>query len=213
MQAHTSRPIRRSPWAAVLVLAFAAGHARAQTPPELPAAPPSGSRLFLDCAACHGADGSGVSDGSVPAIGGQPAAFVRSALDDFRAHRRDDIRMRHFSDPQHLADAAELDAVAAQVASLRRGMPATTGDGSQLDRGRSLFARHCAGCHGAGGAAAAQPPRPALAGQHAPYLERKMLDTRDMRSSQSRRHAALAGTLGEAGVSAVADWLSRQPPP
>lgn len=205
--------MRRGLWSALLLSTSVCAQAQAQSAPELPAAPPSGARLFLDCAACHGIDGSGVADGSVPAIGGQPAAFVRAALEDFRAHRRNDIRMRHFSDPQHLADAAELDAVAAHVASLRREMPATTGDGLQLERGGVLFARHCAGCHGPRGSAAAQPPRPALAGQHAPYLERKMLDARDMKDTQSRRHAALGLTLGNAGVAAVADWLSRQPPP
>ena len=213
MHTHTAARLRQGALAALLLASLAAARAPAQTSPEQVPPPPSGSRLFLDCAACHGSDGSGVADGSVPAIGGQPAAFVRGALEDFRTRRRGDIRMRHFSDPQHLADAAELDAVAAHVASLRRGMPATTGDGLQLERGRALFTRHCAGCHGAGGSAAAQPPRPALAGQHAPYLERKMLDTQDMKTSQVRRHAALAGTLGGTGVAAVADWLSRQPPP
>ena len=173
---------------------------------------PSGARLYLDCGACHGKDGGGVADGSVPAIGGQPAAAVVAALDDFRASRRQDLRMRHFSDPQHLADAAEVAAVAAHIATLRRTTPAGTGDGRDLARGAALFRSRCASCHGVDGAASEMPPRRALAGQHAGYIERKMMAD-GITAAQARRHAALAKELGRTGIAAVADHLSRLPPP
>ena len=173
---------------------------------------PRGAQLYLDCAACHGADGGGVADGSVPAIGGQPAAVVAAALEDFRAARRLDLRMQHFSDPQHLAGRHEVMAVAAHVAGLRRTTPVGTGDGMQLAQGEAVYARRCASCHGAAATAAVTPPRAALAGQHAAYLARKLRDG-TMTSAQARRHAELARGIGDAGVAALADWLSRLPPP
>jgi len=173
---------------------------------------PSGVRLYLDCGACHGRDGGGVADGSVPAIGGQPAKALIAALEDFRSSRRKDLRMRHFSDPQHLVDAAEVAAVAEHVATLRRTTPAGTGDGRELARGATLFRSRCASCHGVEGGASEMPPRRALAGQHAGYIERKMTEG-GITAAQARRHAALADEVGRAGVAAIADHLSRLPPP
>jgi len=173
---------------------------------------PSGARLYLDCGACHGSDGGGVADGSVPAIGGQPAQALIAALEDFRSSRRKDLRMRHFSDPQHLADAAEVAAVAEHVATLRRTTPAGTGDGRELARGATLFRSRCASCHGVEGGASEMPPRRALAGQHSGYIERKMTEG-GITAAQARRHAALAGEVGRTGVAAIADHLSRLPPP
>jgi cytochrome c553 len=188
-----------------------AARAQAAGAPALDAMP-RGAQLYLDCAACHGADGGGVADGSVPAIGGQPAAVVAAALEDFRAARRLDLRMQHFSDPQHLAGRDEVMAVAAHVAGLRRTTPVGTGDGMRLAQGEAVYARRCASCHGAAATAAVTPPRAALAGQHAAYLARKLRDG-TMTSAQARRHAELARGIGDAGVAALADWLSRLPPP
>jgi cytochrome c553 len=198
-------------WRLMTVLAAVATCAGAPPAHSAPAGT-TGARAYLDCAACHGADGGGVDDGSIPAIGGQPAAVIAAALQDFRAGRRRDLRMEHFSDPQHLATDAEVAAVAAHVAGLRRRTPAGTGDGAMIDKGGALFARRCATCHGAGATASEMPPRAALAGQHAAYVERKMRKG-GMTTSQARRHAVLSQELGPDGVAAIADWLSRLPPP
>jgi cytochrome c553 len=202
-------PIRdtRSLLCGLLVLALGAGAAAAAA-----ASPESGARLYRDCAACHGADGGGVADGSVPAIGGQPAAVIVSALRDFRAARRTDLRMQHFSDPQHLATDADIAAVAAHVAGLQRTTPAGTGDAAMTAQGAVLYARRCAACHGAEASASTLPPRPALAGQHAAYVARKMRDG-GMIDEQARRHASLTKQIGADGIAAIADWLSRLPPP
>jgi cytochrome c553 len=207
MSTTSSRRARASLTALALAMCAVGGVGAAQQE-----APPSGARLYLDCGACHGKDGGGVADGSVPAIGGQPARALVAALDDFRSSRRQDLRMRHFADPQHLVDAGEVAAVAAHVATLRRTAPAGTGDGRDLARGASLFRSRCASCHGLEGTASETPPRRALAGQHAGYIERKMIDG-GLTAAQARRHAALAEEIGGPGVAAIADHLSRLPPP
>lgn len=198
----------RKSFAAFALMLCAAGVAGAGQQEALS----SGARLYLDCGACHGKDGGGVADGSVPAIGGQPAKALVAALGDFRASRRQDLRMRHFSDPQHLADAGEVAAVAEHIATLRRKTPAGTGGGRDLARGAALFRSRCASCHGLAGEASELPPRRALAGQHAGYIVRKMTEG-GITAAQARGHAALAKQLGDAGIAAVADHLSRLPPP
>jgi sulfide dehydrogenase cytochrome subunit len=45
-----------------------------------------GAMLSYSCAGCHGTDGK--SPGSIPTIAGKPAAFIESALRDYRADRR-----------------------------------------------------------------------------------------------------------------------------
>ena len=99
----------RNSWLAVLtmsglcVVASAAVESSAQTSAsQMPAV--EVKALFANCAACHGADGGGVADGTIPAIGAQPATVITQQLLRFRSGERKDLRMQHFADPEHLAD-------------------------------------------------------------------------------------------------------------
>lgn len=177
-----------------------------------PAVALDGAELYRDCAACHGKDGGGVADGSVPAIGGQPAAVIMRQLERFRSGERQDLRMRHFSDDQHLEGAPALEAVARHIAALQRRTKATTGAGNHLTEGARDFAARCAGCHGANASAVVALGVPALAGQHAPYLVRKLRDSAAP-NGLGRNHATLVVRLAPPQIEGIADWLSRLPPP
>lgn len=170
--------------------------------------------LYETCAACHGADGGGVADGSIPAIGGQPAAVIAAQLRKFRSGSREDLRMQHFSNADHLRDEAQLLAVAAHVAALRRTTPVAHGAGDALDSGRSDFERSCASCHGVQATADAKRGMTALAGQHATYLLRKMREASAGEARGiARSHGALLSRLPAARQAAIADYLSRMPVP
>ena len=171
----------------------------------------SGAELYRDCAACHGKDGGGVADGSIPAIGGQPADVLRRQLQSFRAGTRSDLRMQHFSNDDHLAGDKAVAAVSRYIAGLRRTTAPAMGSGHDLETGAAEFARGCAGCHGPRGGAKASMGIPALAGQHAPYLERKMREAVAGQNSLSRSHGALLSRLSPGRSAAIADWLSREP--
>jgi cytochrome c553 len=56
-----------------------------------------GRELFATCAACHNVDGSGIEDGSVPAIAGQYYAVIVKQLTDFRDDSRWNLRMERCS--------------------------------------------------------------------------------------------------------------------
>lgn len=211
-------PVRLACLAAMFVSAFAPEAARASmaSPGELRAALAArpdagrGASLYGTCAACHGSDGGGVADGTIPAIAGQPQRVVVKQLADFRRNQRLDIRMEHFADERHLEGAQDLADVAAHVAALPRTTATGIGNGEALDAGSRAWFGACAGCHGATGKADAQRLLPRLAGQHAGYLERQILDAAaGRRPSMDDTHRRLFKALSPAQVAGIADYLSR----
>jgi cytochrome c553 len=169
-----------------------------------------GERIYRTCAACHGEDGGGVADGTVPAIGGMPAALVMRQLVNFRQEKRNDIRMEHFADANHLGSAQDIANVAAWTATLVRRTPAGIGDGQSLQLGARAFLRACQSCHGALGRATKDGVMPGLAGQHQVYLERQLRDAAaGRRPSMTATHRAAVRGLSEAELAGVTDYLSR----
>jgi len=172
-----------------------------------------GAHLYAQCASCHGADGGGTADGSVPRIAGQLESVVRKQLGDFRAGRRSDFRMTEFADRHHLGTAQDLADLAAYVSRLQATGARGIGDGSRATAGALLFGARCASCHGADGRGNAAKAVPRLAGQHYSYLVRQMYDAVDgRRQTLPRLHANRIESLDFAQVRGIADYLSRIEP-
>lgn len=174
-----------------------------------------GASLYETCAACHGADGRGTSDGEIPAIAGQHGSVLLKQLTDFRHEQRWNERMQHFTDRHALDSAQELTDVAAYVASLPR-FPATVlgvGDGSALNKGAKVYFRRCERCHGPFGEGEVFLGVPRLAGQHYGYLLRQLEETAiNQRPGMGDDHVELLRKLSRAQRRAVADYLSRTSP-
>jgi cytochrome c553 len=169
-----------------------------------------GADLFETCAACHGPDGGGASDGSVPAIAGQHFRVLVKQLVDFRHDRRWDIRMEHFTDRHRLAGPQELTDLAAYIESLPRTGNKGYGDGENVAHGARVYFNLCASCHGPTGAGDAASLVPRLAGQHFAYLERQMYDAVDgRRPNMGGDHARRLSRLDREDILGVADYLSR----
>jgi len=64
-----------------------------------------GAQLFTGCVACHGRDGAGEANGTVPRIAGQYPAVLIKQLVDFRNRRRWDLRMEQVAGGHRLAGA------------------------------------------------------------------------------------------------------------
>ncbi|HEU5137004.1 MAG TPA: c-type cytochrome [Steroidobacteraceae bacterium] len=174
-----------------------------------------GAEFYQTCAACHGPDGSGTTDGEVPAIAGQHGSVLLKQLTDFRNGQRNEERMRHFSDREHLPGAQELTDVAAYVASLPRFPPSagSIGDGTSLGEGASVYFRECERCHGPLGQGNLLLRRPRLAGQHYDYLLRQLDDTAaGRRPGMDAPHVARLKSMSPAQLRGVADYLSRLSP-
>jgi cytochrome c553 len=169
-----------------------------------------GRELFATCRACHSPDGSGISDGSVPAIAGQHLQVIVKQLVDFRHDRRWDIRMEHFTDRHHLQNAQDIADVAGYVHSLPVVNASVPGDGASIATGASAYFLHCESCHGPTGAGNAERLQPRLAGQHYGYLVRQLHDTGDgRRPNMSAAHVRVLRGMSVEEINGIADYLSR----
>jgi len=172
--------------------------------------PRRGEDLYAPCGACHGVDGRGVDDGSVPAIAGQHYTVVVKQLVDYRHGRRWDIQMEHAARMSHLASGQDLADLAAWVAALPRGFGAGKGDGEHLDVGARSYFRQCESCHGPLGEGDALRGIPRLAGQHYRYLYRQFFDAVEQRRpNMPPQHVQLMAPLDRAQIIGISDYLSR----
>ncbi len=172
-----------------------------------------GRSLFETCAACHSSDGSGIDDGSVPAIAGQYAPVIIKELTDFRNDRRWDIRMEHFVDRHHLQGPQQIADLAGFVAGLPWRPSPSHGDGTALESGTGAYFQQCAACHGVLGRGAADRLVPRLAGQNYAYLVREIHDTGDeRRPNMAPGHVVLLGRLSVEEINGISDYLSRLSP-
>jgi cytochrome c553 len=134
---------------------------------------------------------------------------------DYRHDRHWDMRMEHFSDRHHLADAQAIADVASYVNHLAIEVPPGVGDGELVDHGAQVYAEHCRSCHGRSADGDEKAMIPRIAGQHYEYLTRQIYDAVDgRRPNFSKAHVRCLARLGRDDIVGLADYLSRlsQPP-
>jgi cytochrome c553 len=172
-----------------------------------------GEQLFATCAACHGANGAGVGDGTVPAIAGQHYQVIAHELVDYRHDKRWDPRMEHHADDHNLGDTQDLVDVASYISSLKPWRTGGVGDGEFVGNGERVYARACASCHGAAAEGEDRARYPRLAGQHYEYLLRQLHDAVEgRRPNFPREHIRLLRHFEREDYMGVADYLSRLNP-
>ena len=181
---------------------------------KLKADPVHGEQVFDTCAACHGTTGTGVRDGTVPAIAGQHFRVIVWQLVQFRHGQRLDPRMQHFTDRQHLnTGEQDIADVAAYVSKLQPSAPASTTNGTDTARAGDLYRRNCSSCHGSRAQGDDRPRNPRLAGQHYEYLLRQMQE--GIQGGSTRRlaqHDQFRHRLTLRDVSAICEYLSQLSP-
>jgi cytochrome c553 len=169
-----------------------------------------GEVLYRACTACHGQDGGGRADGTVPRIAGQYPSVLVKQLADFRNRRRWDLRMERVASDHGLSDRRDTADVAAHIARLEPQAPAAVGDGEFLRRGATAYVQACAACHGASGQGNAAKAIPRLAGQHAAYLLRQMQESATQgRPGMTPAHVRVLRTLSYEDFAGAADYLAR----
>lgn len=172
-----------------------------------------GTEIFETCAACHGTDGWGASDGSVPAIAGQSAPVLIKQVIEFRYDARHSIRMQHFTDRHHLTTAQDLADVAGYIATLPPRQPPPRDRSAQTGQGAGLYASFCASCHGRNAEGNPRMRVPRLAAQHPEYLGEQLHDAAEgRRPSMGRDHARLLGHLSRSDIDALVEYLAAEPP-
>jgi cytochrome c553 len=167
----------------------------------------NGARLYETCAACHGANGEGVSDGSVPSLAGQSFNVIAKQIVDFRVGQRTDPRMAHFTNTRHLAYSQHVADVAAYIAAFPQPSVKTAPPVGR--RGAMLYVRACERCHGPTGAGVEDILVPRVAGQHYEYLLRQLDDALSgRRPTLVESHAALVRSLSRDDLGSIAAYLA-----
>ncbi|MDQ7074108.1 MAG: c-type cytochrome [Gammaproteobacteria bacterium] len=174
----------------------------------------AGETLYKNvCAACHGAQGWGVTNGQYPQLAGQHKQVIVKQILDMRHRFRINPFMDEIVKPKTLGGDQGLINVASYIESLPMSTNNGVGDARQLKLGGLLFAKNCSICHGteAQGLAAAAFPR--LQAQHFNYLTRQLKNVRNNKRIVPTAMLDAVKTLSEAETRAIADYLSRATPP
>lgn len=175
--------------------------------------PARGETAFGPCVGCHRRDASGRTSGAYPRLSGQHRTVLIKQIGDIRSGRRTNPKMEPY-----LVDHAMSPFEVADIATFLSGLPISAengkGPGKGLDEAKKIYDRDCANCHGAAGEGNAAQFYPMVAAQHFRYLQREMQFIRD----GDRRNAhpdmvKVVKPLSGAEAEAIADYMSRLPPP
>ncbi|TYT26215.1 c-type cytochrome [Luteimonas viscosa] len=188
-----------------------------------------GATLAGTCAACHGLDGNPPEGLPYPRIAGQSERYVSQQLALFKSGERNTglaAAMIPFATPLSAQDMRDLGAFfATKAAGAGIADDAAVAEGPYqgmkfYEIGERLYrsgdgARGipaCMACHGPAGAGNPGPAYPAVAGQEAAYVDRRLQEYRAGTTSQQDRHlfdimAAIAAPLTDQEIQALASYL------
>lgn len=132
-----------------------------------------GAELYKLCAQCHGPQGGGEQLSLAPNIAGLPDWYIKAQLHKFKSglrgiHPGDTGGMRMYPMSLTLKKDADIEDVAAYVASLPREKPPKTVEGN-AEQGKALYTT-CAACHGPDGGGNQAMNAPPLAHANGWYL-------------------------------------------
>jgi cytochrome c oxidase subunit 2 len=133
-----------------------------------------GAELFQLCAQCHGAAGAGNALALAPSIAGLPEWYLLGQLKNYKTGVRgmnpeDTGGLRMYPMSQTLKTDADIETMAAYVASLPAQPAAQTLTGGDAARGAKLY-QVCVACHGPDGNGNQAVGSPRLTGQSDWYL-------------------------------------------
>jgi len=175
--------------------------------------PARGKAAFEDCVVCHRKEGAGRTNGSVPRLAGQHASVLIKQIVDVRSGRRVNERMKTVIDAAPLNTQSIAD-IAGYLEQLPRATSAGEARGEDIARGKALYERDCARCHGTGGEGLAAKFYPMVATQHYAYLLRELNLIRDEgRGNSDPEMVRVIKPYSPDDLKSVADYMAQLPPP
>jgi cytochrome c553 len=164
----------------------------------------AGKKVTFFCANCHGEDGVSKTP-EVPNLAGQNPAYLLEQMRKFVSGERKDPFMQGLI---KVLKSDERLQVAHYYASNK--VPPSAADGSQVARGKELFAKLCVRCHGE--QARGNELFPRLAGQKVPYLKSSITRYRDLTGQRNNQLMSIAtAPLKDDDVTAIANYLTQMP--
>ena len=168
-----------------------------------------GRTAYQGCQGCHKPDAYGLPDGTYPQLAGQHTTVLIKQMVDVREGRRDNSKMfpfagKHVMEPQEIAD------IVAFLNSLPLPHNNDKGPGSDLSRGKALYEKDCAACHGDHGQGSAEKFYPVTTGQHYRYMVRQIAAIREgRRRNANPKMVRIVKEYSARDIGAVADYMSR----
>jgi len=168
----------------------------------------AGQSKVAVCAGCHGADGNSAVP-NFPKLAGIGEKYLFNQLKDIKGQKRVIVEMTGLLDGSSEQDLADM---AAYFASKKRqggqADPALVEAGEEIyragDASKGLAA--CTACHGPAGKGLESAGFPALAGQHAAYIESSLVKF----AKGERDNVMMMGVaakMSEADMKAVASYI------
>lgn len=172
----------------------------------------AGQQKSAVCAGCHGADGNSVNP-AWPKLAGQHPDYIVKQLKAFKSGARQDPVMAPMAMPLSDQDMEDLAAYfSAQPIQGGEADAAKVALGETLYRGGNSASgvSACAACHAPNGVGNPAANFPALAGQHAAYVEKALTDYRSGARAPdevSKMMQSVAANLTDAEIAAVAQYV------
>lgn len=171
------------------------------------AAPTDEPAAYAHCASCHLHDGSGRPDGSIPRLNGQRKAVLQNKLFRLRVGL---MRMPVMDPFARTLEPKEISEISDYLAALPETAVAPA-DASEEERaaGASLYAEHCASCHGDNAEGHDGLFASRLCGQYPGYLARRLDEV--ARKTRGDADAVMQGVLEGVPADAlgpIVKWLS-----
>jgi cytochrome c553 len=190
--------------AAAALLCFAAAAHSADGDPA------RGKTKFYTCLGCHGIEGykNAFPNYSVPRLKHQHAAYIISALNEYKAGDRPHGTMHAQAASMSEQDIADI------AAFLQGGEPVKPT--SDTVGTAPAAAASCGACHGVNGTgvdAPLDPKPPVLAGQHVDYLQQALAAYKNGRRKNAVMNGMAAALQSDAEVAAVAAYFAAQKSP
>jgi len=164
--------------------------------------------LYASCASCHMADGSGRRDGEVPRLAGQSEKILIDKLQKLRDGKVSLPVMTPFA--RALTDT-ELTQVARYISRLPLSTPSVSTPSNQKYDvlPNQNYLAYCAACHGHEGQGNDALLAPKLCGQHANYLDRRMLEIEHQhRGDADTGMISVLTMVNQATRDAISQWLA-----
>jgi cytochrome c-type protein NapC len=182
------------------------------------------------CAGCHGENGEGTSDGEYPRLAGLDAKYIAAQLRKFKSRERINIPMIPYATERELPEEDVLQiAIYLSQIDLPTKLPPIDEHAfnayerlqaskrvvniakypGNVDAGRRLYRKECAGCHGKEAWGNVTRNIPQLAGQHSEYLVRQINRFRKReRLHDDPRDADIFSSFSDAEIGDMLAYLS-----
>jgi cytochrome c553 len=172
----------------------------------------AGKTKSAACAACHGPDGNSPINPVWPKLAGQHPGYLEKQLMDFKSGNRNDPTMSGMAAPLSEEDMADLAAYfSSQTNQGGAAAPDLVAAGEKLYRAGNTATgvAACMACHGPTGSGNPAANFPALAGQHADYVEKSLKDFRagTRNNDLNNMMQGVAERMTDAEVAAVAQYI------